>query len=85
MRRILARKQKPPKQADPNLLERDGLIDSDELATYLRVSLATVDAWASRGGGPVFAKVGRHRRYAAADVKAWLAENRHTTSKEPAA
>jgi hypothetical protein len=73
----LTRRQPPPEQAGSALLERDGLIDSDELATYLDVPLATLDTWASRGGGPAFHKVGVHRRYAPADVKAWLAGRRH--------
>jgi phage terminase Nu1 subunit (DNA packaging protein) len=85
MRRILARKQHPPAPRDPNLLERGGLINSDELATFLGVPLATLDTWASRGGGPPFHKVGVYRRYDGAEVKAWLAENHFATSKEPAA
>lgn len=85
MRRILTRKQKPPKQRDPALLERDGLIDTDELATYLGFSVATLDVWASRGGGPAFIKVGRYRKYEPADVKEWLKKNRHADTQEPAA
>jgi hypothetical protein len=85
MRRTLTRKQKPPVPRDPNLLERGGLINTDELATFLDVPLTTLDTWASRGGGPPFHKVGVHRRYAPADVKAWLAEQRHVVNREPAA
>jgi hypothetical protein len=85
MRRTLARKQHTPPPRDPNLLERGGLINTDELATFLDVPLATLDTWASRGGGPPFHKVGVYRRYAGADVKAWLAENLRATSKKPAA
>jgi Helix-turn-helix domain len=85
MRRILARKQHTPKPRDPNLLDRGGLIDSDELATYLDVPLTTLDGWASRGGGPPFHKVGIYRRYDGAEVRAWLADNHYVTSKEPAA
>ena len=85
MRRILTRRQKIPKPRDPELLERDGLIDSDELATYLDVPVATLDTWASRGGGPPFHKIGVHRRYAPADVKEWLRTRRHADKREPAA
>lgn len=85
MRRTLARKARPPESRDPNLLERGGLINTDELALFLNVPLATLDTWASRGGGPAFHKVGIYRRYTGADVKAWLAENHHATSREPAA
>jgi hypothetical protein len=85
MRRTLTRKQQPPEQADSALLERDGLIDSDELAIYLDVQRATLDTWASRGGGPPFHKIGIHRRYAPADVKEWLRTRRHADKQEPAA
>jgi hypothetical protein len=85
----MPRKQHPPEQANPKqavpLLERDGLIDSDELAPFLGVELSTLHAWASRGGGPAFTKVGRYRKYLPADVKAWLVHNRHEVTQEPAA
>jgi excisionase family DNA binding protein len=85
MRRTLTRRQKPPKQKDDALLERDGLIDTDELATYLGFSVATLDTWASRGGGPAFHKVGRFRKYQPADVKEWLKKRRTADKQEPAA
>lgn len=58
------------------LMNRDGLIGSDELAEWLDVPPGTLDQWASRGGGPPFHKVGKFRRYHPADVRAWLAEQR---------
>jgi excisionase family DNA binding protein len=69
------------------LLDRDTLITSPELAEYLKVPEGTLDQWASRGGGPFFHKVGAHRRYHPADVKAWLSECRHaaTGDRRPAA
>jgi hypothetical protein len=79
----------PPGSPVPDLLDRDGFITSDELAGYLRVPKWTLDQWASRGGGPMFHKVSKFRRYAPADVRDWLREHRraggegHTT--EPAA
>jgi hypothetical protein len=65
-----------PVSRQPNaaLLDRDGFIESDELADYLRVPVATLDQWASRGGGPMFHKIGKFRRYHPADVRAWIAE-----------
>lgn len=83
----MPRKQRPPEQGESQqsgpLLERDGFINSEELATFLGETLGTLDAWASRGGGPPFHKVGRHRKYLPADVKEWLRGRRH--SEEPAA
>jgi excisionase family DNA binding protein len=76
MRGTVTRKQQNPQPPDSALLDRDGFIDSDELAEYLRVPLATLDQWASRGGGPAFHKVGKHRRYSPVDIRSWLASSR---------
>ena len=75
LRTIVTRKQQTPAQP-ASLLDRDGFIESDELADYLRVSPATLDQWSSRGGGPAFHRIGRYRRYAPADVRAWLSAQR---------
>lgn len=77
------RSSKPERQAAGSILDRDGLINSAELAEYLGIEVGTLDQWASRGGGPVFHKVGIHRKYAPADVRAWLAERRHATTGIP--
>jgi hypothetical protein len=72
-------------QQPTNLLDRDGLISSEELAGWLDVPIGTLGQWASRGGGPTYHKVGVHRRYHPTDVKSWLAEQRRATTSEPAA
>lgn len=74
-----------PERPDTPLLERDGLIGSDELATFLGESLSTLDIWASRGGGPPFHKVGKYRKYLPADVSEWLRTRRRDPGQEPAA
>jgi excisionase family DNA binding protein len=81
----MPQKQRPMAPQRPGgLLDRDGLIDSDELAEYLGLPISTLDQWASCGGGPVYHKVGRHRRYAPSDVRAWLANSRRDdTYAEP--
>jgi hypothetical protein len=76
LRTIVTRKQQIPQRPDSALLERDGFIESNELAAYLRVPLTTLDQWASRSDGPPFHKVGKYRRYAPADVRTWLAGQR---------
>lgn len=53
---------------------RRPLAGSAEVAEYLDVPLGTLDQWASRGGGPRFSKVGKHRRYRWTDVEKWLDE-----------
>jgi hypothetical protein len=69
----------------PGLLDRDGLISSEDLASWLDVPIGTLDQWASRGGGPIYHKVGIHRKYHPADVKSWLAAQRRATTSEPVA
>jgi excisionase family DNA binding protein len=66
-----------------SLLDRDGLIDSEELAEYLNLPVSTLDQWASRGGGPIFHKVGRHRRYSPVDIRTWLASSRRDETPDP--
>jgi len=68
------------------LLDRDGLLGSEELAEWLRIPVGTLDQWASRGGGPPFHKVGKFRRYHPSDVRGWLAEQRRVVGGDlPAA
>lgn len=76
-----------PGQQPTGLLDRDGLISSEELAGWLDVPIGTLDQWASRGGGPMYHKVGIHRKYHPLDVKSWLAEQRRATTgdRRPAA
>lgn len=71
------------RRPEGDLLERDGMINSEELAAYLDVPVSTLDMWAHKGGGPVFHKVGVHRRYQPADVKGWLAERRVAVTVKP--
>lgn len=43
-----------------------------EVAAYLRVPVETLYAWRKRGYGPPAARLGRHLRYDAADVRTWV-------------
>jgi excisionase family DNA binding protein len=43
----------------------------EDLAEREGVPVSTVYRWNSRGCGPPYIKVGRHARYANADVLAW--------------
>jgi excisionase family DNA binding protein len=45
-----------------------------EASGYLKVPIATLYQWRSRGLGPRAAKVGKHIRYRRSDVDAWLEE-----------
>ena len=53
------------------------LLTTDEVAGLLRVPRATLDAWSYRGVGPVFSKVGRHRRYDERDLEEWIRRQRN--------
>ena len=55
-------------------LER--LLTAQEVADILGVPITTLYQWRSRGHGPVGYRVGRHVRYASADVHAWLERQR---------
>lgn len=48
------------------------LYSPEELAFYLGVPVATVYRWNYVKTGPRFSRVGRHIRYRASDVDAWL-------------
>jgi hypothetical protein len=77
-----AKAKDPAPKPDVPLLERDGMIGKEELAVFLDVPEGTLDQWASRGGGPEYHIVGKHRKYWPADVKAWLAARKHTTASD---
>ena len=49
------------------------LYTTEALATYLGITVATLENWASAGYGPTPIQLGGLVRYAAADVEAWLA------------
>jgi excisionase family DNA binding protein len=52
------------------------LISTRQLARFLGVSVTTVYAWQTRGGGPPGYRVGRHTRYRPEEVLAWLEQRR---------
>lgn len=48
------------------------LLTPEELSSQLKVPVATLYQWRHRRLGPRAMKVGRHLRYAPADVQVWL-------------
>lgn len=50
------------------------LLTSQEVADLLGVPLRTVQDWRRLRRGPKFARIGRHARYTAADVAAFIAQ-----------
>ena len=57
------------------------LMDSREIAAYLKVSESTLSRWRSAGQGPPFLRLGGIARYRIDAVGAWLAglERGHAT------
>jgi predicted DNA-binding transcriptional regulator AlpA len=50
---------------------------STRVAEILGVPKSTVDGWRSTGIGPTFTRIGKHVRYQACDVIAWIEDNKH--------
>lgn len=68
--------RKTPKQSQETSRHDDRLWDSATTAQFLGVPVGTLDAWASRGGGPAFSKIGKHRRYRPRDVEKFVDASR---------
>jgi excisionase family DNA binding protein len=56
--------------------ERAQLVSIQELAELLRVPVTTVYRWRYTGNAPRGIRVGRHVRFAMADVFAWMEERK---------
>lgn len=50
------------------------LLTAADVSEILGVPVSTVHHWAARGDGPPSFKIGKHRRFNADAVAAWLAE-----------
>jgi len=51
------------------------LLDTLALSDLTGIPKGTFDQWAYLGRGPVYVRIGRHRRYRPEDVERWLDEN----------
>lgn len=56
-------------------LSDDALLNEDEAAASLRISVRTLQAWRLKTAGPPFVRVGRTIRYRRGDIKAWIKLN----------
>ncbi|MGF2734829.1 helix-turn-helix transcriptional regulator [Marinobacter sp. DUT-1] len=73
-------------QTPPNtVVTLPRLLTQKELAEYLNKSTAWCERARWAGDGPRFIKLGRHVRYRAEDVLAWIEENSRTCSGEATA
>lgn len=64
----------------PELAAQRPLLSPQDIAHYLGVPVRTVYAWRHRGEGPPGFRVGKHVRYRASDVEAWLEAQRDTAA-----
>jgi excisionase family DNA binding protein len=53
-------------------MPENNLLSPDELADYLKVPVKTIYNWRSEGKGPRGLRIGRHVRFRASDIEAWL-------------
>ena len=63
-----------PRYREERLLSADPLLSPEQLADYLGVPIKTVYRWREHRDGPPGFRVGRHVRYRASDVDAWIGE-----------
>lgn len=50
-----------------------------EVAEFLGVPTQTVTAWAHKGTGPRYVRIGRHARYRWTDVEQWVTDQQAAT------
>lgn len=55
-------------------------LSPEDLAELLKVPIATVYRWNHTGQAPPFIKVGKHVRYKASDVEAWITSRAAATA-----
>ena len=60
-------------------------ISTREVAAFLGLSPRTLDRYRVTGAGPKFHKFGNRVRYLRADVEAWAAERRYSSTSGQAA
>ena len=69
-----SRERHGPPSATPVAQELASLLTPDDVSNYLGVPVGTLANWRYRGHGPAFLRVGKHVRYRAHDVAAWVDE-----------
>ena len=70
------------KQREAEMDDNAIYMGTRELAAFLGLSPRTLDRYRVSGGGPKFHKFGNRVRYARADVEAWAAERRYSSTSD---
>lgn len=66
----------------PEMLRREPLIDTREAAERMGLVPQTVSTWRTKGFGPPHITMGRKVLYDPADIDAWIASNKHQSTKD---
>ena len=84
VRRAGARKYRHIWQSNGGGMDNDGsgFFDTGRAADYLGLSRRTLDGYRVNGDGPAFHRFGNRVRYRRADLDAWAARRRATTTAE---
>ena len=62
----------------------DRFLSVRDLAELLGVPVATIYDWRVHGRGPIAHRIGKHLKFAATDVREWLASRRERPAPERA-
>lgn len=79
------RRSRPNAQSDQgpaHYLPEPGVLTTPAAAEYLGLSPATLETKRSRGGGPVFSKLGRRVVYRREDLDSWVAERQRRSTSD---
>ena len=74
---VVARETHPPAPASP--ADMVPLLTPAQVGNYLGVPLGTLANWRYQGRSPAFVRFGRHVRYRATDIAAWVDQQRPGT------
>ena len=66
-------------------MTQSNLLDRNQAADYLRVSLRTIDRWRSQRTGPPVTKVGKKIFYRLSSLENWLTSHTHEMPRDHAA
>lgn len=67
---VVANRRQPPTPTSP--CDLDPLLTPAQVGNYLGVPLGTLANWRYQGRGPTYVRLGRHVRYRAQDITAWI-------------
>lgn len=78
----LANRSEPFQGVAPLIGSPDQLINTEELADWIRESVSTIQQWRVSGKGPKFIRKPKHVVYLVGDVQDWLASQRVSSTTE---